>query len=509
MTRLLGVELLERIAGKRILVLGEAMLDVYLEGETTRLSREAPVPVVDVHERHDVPGGAANAAANLVALGAEPVLLSVIGADHEAMLLRDALARHDVCSDGVLTDIGRRTLTKTRLTSGRHIVIRYDEGTSRPLEAVVEQDLCRTLALEAPICDAIVVSDYAHGVVTPAVIRTLADLQRDDPRLLVVDAKRPQLYEGCGVFAAKPSWDVAAALLGVDVCADSRVEIAMTEGDRLLEILGARAAAVTLDGEGVVLLEQDTEPYRIHAQRAPSAQTAGAGDTFTVAFAAGLAAGGSTQAAAELAAAAAAVAVERDGTSACTSLELRTRLGGGAKVAADLRSLSTKLGLLRRVDRRIVLTCGCFDLLHRGHVTYLSRAKALGDVLVVGVNADDGVRRLKGPARPLNGLDDRVHMLAALSCVDHVVAFDEDTPEQLIAELRPDVYAKGGDYTRERLPEAALVERLGGRVEILPYIIDRSTTRLIERAAGRSDVSAAPATGRPGRATAKPVGADA
>jgi D-beta-D-heptose 7-phosphate kinase/D-beta-D-heptose 1-phosphate adenosyltransferase len=509
MNRLFGVELLERVAGLRILVLGEAMLDVYLEGETTRLSREAPVPVVDVRERHDVPGGAANAAANLVALGAEPVLLSVIGADHEAMLLRAALARHDVCCDGVVTDIARNTLTKTRLTSGRHIVIRYDEGTTAPLDAVIEQELCRTLALEAPMCDAIVVSDYSHGVVTPAVIQTLAELQRDDPRLLVVDAKRPQLYESCRVFAAKPSWDIAAGLLGVDVGVESRVEIALTQGDRLLEILGARAAAVTLDGEGVVLLEQGAGPYRIHAQRAPSAQTAGAGDTFTVAFAAGLAAGGSTHAAAELAAAAAAVAVERDGTSACTSLELRTRLGGGAEVAADLRSLSTKLAPLRRLGRRIVLTCGCFDLLHRGHVTYLARAKALGDVLVVGVNTDDGVRRLKGLERPLNGLDDRVHVLAALSCVDYVVAFDEDTPEQLVAGLRPDVYAKGGDYTRERLPEAALVERLGGRVEILPYIVDRSTTRLIERANGRVDLSPAPATERPERATAKPVCADA
>jgi D-beta-D-heptose 7-phosphate kinase/D-beta-D-heptose 1-phosphate adenosyltransferase len=483
MTGPVGVELLERIAGLRIIVLGEAMLDTYLAGETTRLSREAPVPIVDVRQRRDVPGGAANAAANLAALGAEPVLLSVIGADHAGTMLRSALERHGVAGGGVLCDGDRETLTKTRVLSGGQIVIRYDEGTSHPLAAESERQLCRLLEHEVETCDAIVVSDYSHGVLTPAVIETLAAVQRALGRILVVDAKRPGLYAGCRVSAVKPSWDVAAGLLGIAPSAPDRAQIATAHGERLLDLLGARAAAVTLDGDGVVLLEREAEPYRIYARRVPNGQTAGAGDTFTVAFAAGLAAGATPPAAAELAAAAAAVTVERDGTSACTALELHERLGGGAKVALDRVALSAELDRLRRLGRRIVLTSGCFDILHRGHVTYLSRAKALGDVLVVGVNTDDGVRRLKGPERPLNPLDDRVQVLAALSCIDFVVAFDEDTPELLVAQLRPDVFTKGGDYTREGLPETAVVERLGGRVEILPYIVDRSTTRLIERAA--------------------------
>jgi D-beta-D-heptose 7-phosphate kinase/D-beta-D-heptose 1-phosphate adenosyltransferase len=481
-----GIELVDAIAGLRVMVLGDAMLDSYLAGATTRLSREAPVPIVDVRERRDVPGGAANAAANLAALGAEPVLLSVIGADHEGMLLRSALERHEVGGDCVLSAVERRTLTKTRVVSGGQIVIRYDEGTSAPLDLETEEELCRLLAFEAGTCDAIVVSDYSHGVLTPAVIRTLEELQRETPRVLVVDAKRPDLYAGCGVSAGKPSWDVAAELLGLDVAAPSRAAVAAERGDQLLDLLGARAAAVTLDGDGVVLVERGAEPYRIYARRVPSGQTAGAGDTFTVAFAAGLAAGGATPAAAELAAAAASVTVERPGTTACTAAELRDRLGGGAKVAADRVALSAELDRLRHLGRRVVLTSGCFDILHRGHVTYLSRAKALGDVLVVGVNTDDGVRRLKGPERPLNPLEDRVQVLAALSCIDYVIEFDEDTPEELVEALRPDVFTKGGDYTREMLPETAVVERLGGTVEILPYVLDRSTTLLIERAAGRA-----------------------
>jgi D-beta-D-heptose 7-phosphate kinase / D-beta-D-heptose 1-phosphate adenosyltransferase len=481
-----GIELVEAIAGLRILVLGDAMLDSYLGGETTRLAREAPVPIVDVRERRDVPGGAANAAANLAALGAEPVLLSVIGADHEGMLLRSALERHDVGTGCMLSGLERRTLTKTRVVSGGQIVIRYDEGTSAPLGAEIEQELCGLLAIEARTCDAIVVSDYSHGVVTPAVIRTLEQLQRESPRVLVVDAKRPALYAGCGVAAGKPSWDVAAELLGLAATAGARAAVVANRGDELLGLLGARAAAVTLDGDGVVLVERGAEPYRIYARRMPSGQTAGAGDTFTVAFAAALAAGGTTPAAAELAAAAASVTVGRPGTTVCTAAELRERLNGGAKVAPDRVALAAELDRLRQLGRRIVLTSGCFDLLHRGHVTYLGRAKALGDVLVVGVNTDDGVRRLKGPERPLNPLDDRLQVLAALSCVDYVIEFDEDTPEQLIEALRPDVFTKGGDYTRELLPETAAVERLGGTVEILPFVLDRSTTLLIERAAGRA-----------------------
>jgi D-beta-D-heptose 7-phosphate kinase/D-beta-D-heptose 1-phosphate adenosyltransferase len=477
-----GIDLVDAIEGLRVLVLGDAMLDSYLEGETTRLCREAPVPVVDIAARRDVPGGAANAAANVASLGAEPVLLSVIGDDQESALLRDALERHAVSDGTVLNANGRRTLTKHRVVSGGQIVTRYDQGTSSGIDGSIEIELCRRLEDEAEACDAIIVSDYSHGVLTPRVIRTLEQIQARAPRTLVVDAKRPELYAAADVSVAKPSWDVAARLLGLPTSTFNRAAKVAERGDQLLELLGARATAVTLDGDGVVLLERDADAYRIYARRVPSGQTAGAGDTFAAALAGAIAAGGSVPAAAELAAAAAAVTVEQPGTSVCTSSELRERLGSDAKVAATWDTLSAELDRLRTRGKRIVLTGGCFDILHRGHVTYLSRAKALGDVLVVGVNDDDGVRRLKGRDRPLNTLDDRMQVLAALSCVDFVVAFGEDTPQQLIAALRPDVFAKGGDYTRERLPETALVERLGGRIEIVPFVIDRSTTRLIERA---------------------------
>jgi D-beta-D-heptose 7-phosphate kinase/D-beta-D-heptose 1-phosphate adenosyltransferase len=478
-----GLELVDRIAGLRVLVLGEAMLDSYLEGATTKLCREAPVPIVELAQRRDVAGGAGNAAASLAALGAQPVLLSAIGADHEGTLLLAALEQARVATQGMLRVSGRRTLTKHRVVSGGQIVLRFDQGTSGPIGPADEDELARLLALELEACDAVVVSDYEHGVLTPALRRALAAGCRAHRPILIVDAKHPERYADAGMFAAKPSWDVAARILGVDPSSADRAAIVAARAPELLGALASQAAAVTLDGDGVVLLERDAEPYRIYARRVPSGQTAGAGDTFAVTLAAALAAGGSTPAAAELAASAAAVTVERPGTSTCSAADLRERLGGGAKVADDARALAGELDRLRALGRTIVLTSGCFDILHRGHVTYLTRAKALGDVLVVGVNDDDGVRRLKGSSRPLNPLDDRLQVLAALSCIDHVIPFGEDTPEALVAALRPDVFTKGGDYTRESLPETAVVERLGGRVEILPFIADRSTTRLIARAA--------------------------
>jgi D-beta-D-heptose 7-phosphate kinase/D-beta-D-heptose 1-phosphate adenosyltransferase len=236
---------------------------------------------------------------------------------------------------------------------------------------------------------------------------------------------------------------------------------------------------VTLDCEGALVFERGRPAYRTYTQPARSC-VAGAGDTFVAGLALGLAAGASTAAAAELASGAA-VVVGKDGTAICSAQELREYVSAEDEYYGDLDRLKARVEFYREQGRKIVFTNGCFDILHRGHITYLNRAKALGDVLVVGVNSDESIRRLKGPSRPINSLEDRVQVLAALSCVDHLVAFGEDTPCNLIRALRPRVFVKGGDYTRERLPEAPLVEELGGVVQILPYLQDRSTTGIIER----------------------------
>jgi D-beta-D-heptose 7-phosphate kinase/D-beta-D-heptose 1-phosphate adenosyltransferase len=207
----------------------------------------------------------------------------------------------------------------------------------------------------------------------------------------------------------------------------------------------------------------------------------------------GLAAGASAPIAAELANAAAAVVVGKERTATCTAQELREFICADGKYISDPARLAARAESHRQNGRRVVFTNGCFDILHRGHITYLNQARALGDVLIVGVNSDDGIRRLKGPERPINTLEDRLHVLAALTCVDHLTTFDEDTPCNLVRLIRPDVFVKGGDYTRDRLPEAGVVEALGGTVHILPLVADRSTTNLIRRI--RAAEAAEPAVG--------------
>jgi D-beta-D-heptose 7-phosphate kinase/D-beta-D-heptose 1-phosphate adenosyltransferase len=470
---------LDAFADLDVLVVGEAMLDGYLEGTSGRLCQEAPVPVVSVTARRDAPGGAANTAANARALGARVRLLSVAGDDAEFEVLRAALDSLGVCTDALLACPGRRTLAKQRVLAGGQLLVRFDQGDTGPVAGAAEQALIDRLADLFGRVDAVLVSDYGYGVLTPRVLAVLAGLQARSPRVVVADSKSLGAYRGVGLTAVKPNYCEALRLLGLDP-ERGRAELMADRGRDVLEATGARIAAVTLDTDGALVFERDRPPYRTYARPNPHSRAAGAGDTYAAALALALAAGADTPAAAELAAAAAAVVVAKDGTARCSAGELRAHLSAEDK-PSNLGELIARLDVQRRQGRRIVLTNGCFDILHRGHVTYLSRAKALGDVLVVGVNSDESIRRLKGPGRPINTLEDRLGVLAALSCVDHVVAFHEDTPHELVRAVRPHVFVKGGDYTRDRLPEAALVEELGGVVHILPFVADRSTTGMIER----------------------------
>lgn len=481
--------LIDAFSGLRVLVLGEAMLDAYLHGTSGRLCREAPVPIVAVDGRRDLPGGAANAAVNARALGARVSLLSVVGDDAEGVAVRAALASRGVDPSHVLVDPARRTLAKHRVFAGTQMLVRFDAGTTARVDRAREAELAGRLATLFDGHEAVIVSDYGYGILTPRVIATLAGLQASAPRVIVADSKTLGAFRGVGVTAVKPNYDEALRLLGArrpDRHA-ARAEVMARAGARVLELTGAQLAAVTLDTEGALFFERGRAPYRTYAPPADHARAAGAGDTFASALALALAAGGDLAASAEIASAAAAVVVAKEGTATCTADELRGRVAGDDKLAPDVAALLARLEPLRRAGRRIVLTNGCFDILHSGHIGYLSAAKALGDVLVVGLNTDAGVRRLKGAARPINTLEERAAVLAGLSAVDHVVAFDEDTAVELCAAVRPHVFAKGGDYTRDRLPEAAVVEAQGGQVRLLPYLRDRSTSSVIERVRAARD----------------------
>ena len=493
---------IQAFADLNVVIIGEAMLDSYLEGTTGRLCREAPVPIVALQNRRNAPGGAANSAVNARALGASVRFLSVVGDDAEAGWLRESLEARGVPLDprDLLVDPDRRTLAKQRVIAESQLLVRFDQGTTTAISTRTEARLIARLIELFPRVDAVIVSDYGYGILTPKVIVTLAQLQDEAaPKVVVVDSKTLASYRDVAPTAVKPNYGEAAELLGWDKFAGStlgRAERIASASERILDLSGAKIAAVTLDTDGALVVERDRAPYRTYARAEHHSRAAGAGDTFLATLALSLAAGADTPAASELASAAAAVVVGHEGTVPCSVGELLTRVAPGTKPTADLSALAARLDADRRRGLRVVFTNGCFDILHRGHVTYLSAAKAQGDLLVVGVNSDAGIKRLKGPDRPINTLEDRVEVLAALSCVDHLIPFDDDTPERLIEALRPDVFVKGGDYTRDRLPEAALVERLGGEVRILPFVADRSTTRIIERIGAGYALSASSAEPR-------------
>jgi D-beta-D-heptose 7-phosphate kinase/D-beta-D-heptose 1-phosphate adenosyltransferase len=332
--------------------------------------------------------------------------------------------------------------------------------------------------------DAVMVSDYDYGILTPRVIQALAKLQNRQPRLLTIDSKRLLDYRSVPMTAIKPNYEEAVHLLRLQKPQEPNVRVQQVEaeGARLLKMTGTHIAAITLDQDGALIFERGVEtPYRTYPRPEPHPHTAGAGDTFMSALTLSLAAGAPTDEAAEIASAAASIVVEKNGTSACHQEELLGYFSNDVKTVTDIFQLAARLAAYRLEGRRIVFTNGCFDILHRGHITFLNRAKAFGDILIIGLNSDESVRRLKGPSRPINSLEDRGQILAALSCVDHIVPFDNDTSHNLIRIIQPDVFVKGGDYTRETLPEARLVGELGGNIRILPYLEDHSTTGIIER----------------------------
>jgi len=482
--RLFG--LIDRFPHRRVLVIGEAILDSYLQGSSTRLCREAPVPIVDVSGATHVPGGAANTAANVASLGGETYFLSVMGQDLAGDQLCDALSQRGVRVETVVRSRDRHTLVKQRLVAESQLLVRFDQGSINAISPDEEAHLIANLTQHFLQADAVIISDYAYGIFTPAVVAALKVLQSENPRVLVADSKRLQDYAELGVTAVKPNYDEAVRLLELPrLSGGDRVEQMARHGQGVLAATGAKMAAITLDREGALIFlnaEPGTsgEPSRTFAEPAPNSHATGAGDTYVAALTLALAAGADPHGAASLAATATAVIVAEPGTTCCTPLPLRRALMAGNKRIADPAELLSLVAQERSLGKRIVFTNGCFDILHSGHVTCLERAKALGDVLIVGVNTDESIRQLKGPTRPVNALADRLTVLAALGCVDYVVPFADRAPRELIRQIRPDVYAKGGDYTRQTLPETPLIEELGGEVVILPYVGDRSTTNLIQ-----------------------------
>ncbi|MHC6594990.1 D-glycero-beta-D-manno-heptose 1-phosphate adenylyltransferase [Arthrobacter sp. C152] len=470
-----------------ILVIGDVMLDGWWTGSIERLCREAPAPVVDLQSRESVPGGAANTAMNLAALGAKVSVAGIIGTDDAGEDLRRQLSAAGIDVRHLHTHPDMVTTTKIRISSGGQVMLRLDDA-ARTVPADALAALAATVGAAVERQDAVLVCDYGTGVVDGPVRAALAGVlggpagAGQDRPLVVVDAHDPRPWAPLQPDLVTPNAQEAARLLDRKL-PDGQERVAAVGADSaaLLQGTGARAVVVTLDRDGTVLLTSDGVRHRTWARPAAEKQASGAGDTFVAALTLARSAGLPLTASLDLAQAAADVVVHQPGTSVCGTAQLSRYLKAFADTALGEDELQRQVELHRAHGQRIVLTNGCFDVLHSGHTRYLNQAKQLGDILVVALNSDDSVRRLKGAGRPINAMADRAAVVAALSCVDYVTVFDTPTATPLIQRLRPEVYAKGGDYTPEMLAETAAVEEYGGRVAILDYVAERSTTAVVQR----------------------------
>jgi D-beta-D-heptose 7-phosphate kinase/D-beta-D-heptose 1-phosphate adenosyltransferase len=475
---------IDRFGACRVLVVGDVMLDHYVRGTVSRISPEAPVLVLQVQDQNSAIGGAGNVAANVASLGGTAVLVGLVGDDPAGITLQAmGTAGIGTIEKRLYCQPGYRTIEKTRFLAHETHLLRADcEGSS--VDPHAEAHIIDHIEECAEGCHAIIVSDYAKGMITATMIRALVDIAGRRGIPIVADPKRPDFsfYRGCAVLT--PNRRELAAASGME--ADSDEGIAAGMAIAMEQFRGT--IVLTRSEHGISLFRRGMLPVHEPARTRLALDVSGAGDTVIAALTLALAAGEDLETAMTIGNAAAAIAVSKTGTATVTPTELAAEMLLDSFPSPQLEKLSTlsvacaQREAWRRQKLTVGFTNGCFDLLHPGHVKLLKAAKAQCDRLVVALNTDASVRRLKGSERPLQMESARAIVISALDAVDAILLFDDDTPMELIAALRPDVIFKGGDYTPETVVGGSLVESYGGRVVLVDFETNQSTTGLIERA---------------------------
>ena len=481
-------ELLARFSKARVLVVGDIYLDENVYGVVTGVSLEAPIPIYEVHERKHNPGAAGNAACNVAALGAKTYMVGYVGDDVNADIVRKEFAVRNVDTSGLVVHPTRATNTYGKLRAGgfnipTQEILRTDTPTPVFVEDGVEDQIIANIRARAKDVDAIIVTDQVKSVATRRVLDAVIECAKEY-KLITVGDSRGRAGEFHGFEVMVPNDREAGIGTGIDVVDEETLNAA---GKALLKV--CKNAAVTRGQHGIRVYSADGSFADFPTQVDPTSvvDVTGAGDTVTAAVTVSLVAGGSLHNAAVIGNYAAGVAVAQRGvvTVPIAQLERAMFSASGPAKLKSLDDLQVELERLRGEGKRVVWTNGCFDILHIGHISYLQRAAALGDLLVVGLNSDASVRKLKGPDRPIIDEMERAFVLSALECIGLVTIFDDESPLEVIKQLKPDVYAKGGDYTIDTIvqPERRAVESYGGKIAILPAVEGRSTTSIISRIA--------------------------
>lgn len=483
MTGIAADSIVKAMAGQAVLVVGDIMLDRFVTGTVGRLSPEAPVPVLKKEGESLSLGGAGGVLANLAGLGVQGYMLGVVGDDAAGRRVAGIMGDLGVDHTYIVTDKTRPTIEKTRFMSGPHHLLRVDEEETGAVSNDIAAQILAQAARLMPRMRAVILSDYGKGVLTAAVLRDVIALARAQGVPVLVDPKGNDYSRYSGATIVTPNRkELAEAIAGPLPRSDAEIEAAARA---LLQAVAFDAVIATRSEDGISVIRRDA-PRATHIPTIslPVFEVSGAGDTVIATIAAALAAGAGLEDAARLANRAGRVVVSKPGTVAITAAELLAE--------APQSGASSRAGAAQQIKNwqaqglKVGFTNGCFDILHIGHVTYLAQARGRCDRLVVAVNADESVKRLKGPTRPVNDAAARAGVLAALGCVDMVVVFgdeagDDDKPSAVIDTLRPDVIFKGGDYTEDQLPEAKIVRAYGGDVQIMGMVDGYSTTAAIAK----------------------------
>ena len=467
-----------------ILCLGDIMLDRFAYCDTERISPEAPVPVLLLKRTQSMLGGVGNVARNVTALGGKAVLMGLLGQDQAGEEVRALIGETPVIIDAIAASAGRPTICKTRFIAGHQQLVRVDEESPHDLEAAEEAALIATLDRHLPDCDAVILSDYAKGTLGARIIETAIARAAALGVPVYVDPKSTDFARYRGAACIAPNLRELAAAAHMPVATDAEV---IAAANKVMQAAGAEAILVTRSEKGMTLVEASGAVHIEPARAREVFDVSGAGDTVMAVLALARASGYSLPQAMHLANTAAGLAVSKLGTATVELDELMLELSRDVRDKdwhrAKYYSIEEADTLVRRWKSRglsVGFTNGCFDVLHAGHIALLAAARAQCDRLIVALNTDGGVRRLKGPERPVNALADRSAVIAAVEAVDAVISFDEETPIELIRRLKPDVLVKGGDYTIEGVVGHKDVEAAGGRVVLVDLVEGRSTTRLIE-----------------------------
>jgi len=474
---------MDRIRNKKmhIAVIGDLMIDHYIWGSCERISPEAPVQVVNVSREESVLGGAGNVMTNLISLGSDVSIYSVIGHDQNAKEMHRLLAETSLKKVTLIQEESRRTTQKSRIIAANQQVIRYDDETKKEISLSSEESLLKIFKQELSSYDIILLSDYGKGVLTSQLVQKIISWAKESNLPVLVDPKGQDYSKYRGATLLTPNKKEAILATNIPITSKESLRLAI---EKLQKDLNLKYSIITLSEEGIAVFDEKLNVIPTVAREV--FDVTGAGDTVLASLAVALSSGFDIVEACEFANKAAAVVVAKVGSATVTLNEIEEyehslNQGKSESKIKNFEAIERIAKRLKEQGRTIVFTNGCFDILHRGHATYLQKAKELGEILILGINSDESIRRLKGEDRPINSLEDRAFLIGALESIDFVVPFTEETPYKLIESIQPNILVKGADYKGKEVIGSDIADE----VVLIDFVKGKSTTNLIKKISGK------------------------